>query len=389
MASTQASRDIVKLNARHKIGLKLANVLPFSWSWKLLKIPSSSVLAGTCGRVVREVKEDLSPLIPRCQGAHGEIVGSDVFAFPHGYSTHWGANLTSRGELIADLSRQGYGREKAHFSFGKPRVKKARRIRGSVATLTIEHRGNYFHFLTDAISRLQLIQNLKRPPDYIYVQSDHKYQAEILSRLGYKTHQIIDSSRHPYIEADELLVPGYVSNLGLLTRNSILYLRSKLKSGLSRPPASRCRIVFISRRDSPKRKLLNEDKLLDQLAPFQVEAVVLSERSVEQNIELFETADVVIGQWGAGMADLIFARQELFVVLLTPPVWSDIVPDLIKPFGLKYCNILMSTFPREADPYAPSTWYLTDEEIQSIVEAVSSFKKSAPAPADEGRRLSI
>jgi capsular polysaccharide biosynthesis protein len=250
-----------------------------------------------------------------------------------------------------------------------------------VATLTIEHRSNYFHFLCDAIARLQLIQNLKRPPDYIYVQGNLKYQAEILSRLGYQAHQIIDSSKYPFIQADELLVPSYVSNFSILTTNSISYLRSRLRKDSSLPPVSQGRIVFISRRDSPRRKLLNEDELLDQLSGFKVESVALSELSLDQQMELFEGADVVITTTGAGLANLIFARRELFLVLLTPPNWfGESALDVIKPFGLKFCNIAMSNYPVEADPYAPSAWNLTDQEIQSIVAAVTSLKQSGPAP---------
>jgi len=342
----------------------------------LLKVPSKQVFARQSGKVVAEVKEDLSPLIPPRQGSYGEIIGSEVFAFNRGYSTHWGANITSAGELIRDLSRQGIGPDKDHFSFGKPRVTRAKRIRGSVATLTIEHRSNYFHFLSDAIARLQLIQNLRQPPDYIYVQGNHKYQKEVLSRLGYKTEQIIDSSQHPFIQAETLLVPSYTSNFSIISTNSISFLKAKLRKDPSKPPVSRGRIVYISRRDSPRRKMLNEDALLDRLSVFRVESVALSELSVDQQIELFETADVVIVPTGAGLANLTFARPELLLVLLTPPNWfGESALDVIKPFGLKFSHIVLSEYPSEADPYTQHVT-LTEAEIQAVVEAVSNAKKS-------------
>lgn len=375
----------MKLNARHKIGLRLARVLPSSWSWKLLKIPSNTVLARNSGTVVLEVKEDLSRSIPIGRGSAGEIVGSEVFAFERGYSTHWGANLTGQGQLISDLSRQGIGTDKAHFAFGKPRIRKARRIKGSVATLTVEHRSNYFHFFCDSLSRLQLIQNLKQPPDYIYVQANQKYQAELLSRLGYKAHQIIDSSRHPFIQADQLLVPGYVSNFSHLSVNSVSYLRSKLRNDPSPPPVSQGRIIYISRKDTPRRKLLNEDKLLDHLSPFGVESVVLSELSVGQQIELFEGADAVITITGAALANLIFARPDLFLILITPPNWfGESALEIIKPFGLKFLNIVLSDYPEGSDPFAQNI-SLTEQEIQTIVRTLANLKTSRLMPSSKER----
>ena len=373
----------MKLNARHKAGLQLARLLPASWRWKLLKIPAARVLARDCGTAITGHKEDLSLAIPSRIGPHGEQIGSDVFAFRDAYSTHWGAHLTSDGRLISDLSRQGIGIDKAHFAFGKPRLKKSRRIRGSVAALTIEHRSNYFHFISDSISRLQLIQNLRHPPDYIYIQSNQPYQSQLLSLLGYKPEQIIDSSRHPFIQADELIVPSFTSNFALLTPNSISFLRSKLGKKKPDTSSSPGKVVYISRRDSPRRKVLNEDILLERLSSFQVQAVALSELSVEQQIELFEDAEVVILLTGAGLANLSFAPPNLFLILLTPPNWfGESALEVIKPFSLDFLQVVLSDYPADTDPYSQPV-RLTEHEIDTIVQAVTKAKarQSPPEPA--------
>ena len=365
----------MKLNLRHRLGLKAAKVLPAPWSWKLLKIPCRNVLARDCGSVIREVREDLSSVIPLRQGTAGEIVGSEVFTFADAYSTHWGASLTSNGELIADLSRQGagIGIDKAHFAFGKPRIKQARRFRGTVAALTIEHRSNYFHYLCDAVSRLQLVENLRHRPDFIYIQGNHKYQRQILSRLGYGPEQIIDSSRHSFIQADELIVPSYVSNFSFLTVNSISFLRSRLKKNPSANPVSRGRILYISRKDTPRRKIVNEAKVLESLARFRVEPVVLSHLSFDQQIELFEGADAVITVTGAGLANLIFARPDLFLILITPPNWfGESALEIVKPFGLKLSNIVVSNYPEASDPFSQDI-HMTEKEIEDIAHALTSL----------------
>jgi hypothetical protein len=369
----------MKLNVRHKIGLQVAKLLPFSLSWPLLKIPSGRVLAGNSGHVVLETKEDISRLIPREEGSAGEIRGSEVFAFDEGYSTHWGANLTREGGIITDLSRQGIGTDKDHFAFGKPRVRKARRIKGNVATLTIEHRSNYFHFLCDAVARLQLVENLKSLPDYIYVQANQKYQREILARLGYQPNQIIDSATNPFIQADQLWVPSYVSNFSFLTENSVAFLRSRLGNNLSTPAVSRGRAIYISRKDTPRRKMLNEDKLLDRLSHLPVEPVVLSELSVAEQIELFEKSDAMVTITGAGLANLIFAPKHLFLVLITPPNWFGASAlDIIKPFGLNFSNIVLSDYPEGSDPFAQHM-SLTDQEMEAVAQSLAGWKKNSQA----------
>ena len=368
-----------KLNARQRAGLRLARALPFSWSWKLLKIPAGQVSARDSGEIVREVRHDLSAAIPSRTGYVGETIGSEVFAFKNGYSTHWGANLTAKGEVISDLSRQGIGVQKPHFSFGKPRWKKARRIRGSVATLTIEHRSNYYHFLSDAMARVQLIQNLQRPPDYLYVQANRPYQTAILTRLGYSAAQIIDSSAHPYIQADELLVPAYASEFTVFTPDSIAFLRANLRPDPARPAISKGRIVYISRKDSDRRQMEGEAELLERLSPFGVETATLSELSLDQQIDLFESADAVITITGAGLANLIFARPEMLLVLITPPEgFGRTALNVVKPFGLNLCHIIASNFPTDADAYRQNL-SLTLQEVEQIHQALAAMRNSGKA----------
>ncbi len=353
-------------------------MLPSSWSWKLLKLTSETVLAQDSGKAIHEVHQDLNSLIPISRGLAGELVGSDVFAFEDAYSTHWGANVTSDGRLISDLSRQGIGTDKPHFSFGKPRLRAAKRVKGTVATLTIEHRSNYFHFFSDALSRFQLIRNLKRQPDYIYIQANLSYQKEILLRLGYEAHQIIDSSAHPFIRAERLLIPSYVSNFSFLSVNSIAYLRSELLKDQSWPLPASSKIVHISRNDAPRRRLLNENKLLEQLSPFDVESVVLSGLSVKKQIELFAGAGAIIIPTGAGLANLIFARPDLLLILITPPNWfGESALEIVKPFGLKVLNIVLSDYPDGADAYAQDV-SLTEKEIHTMVEAIRSMPSLNP-----------
>ena len=130
--------------------------------------------------------------------------------------------------------------------------------------------------------------------------------------------------------------------------------------------------------------MLNEDNLLAHLSGFSVESVVLSELSVDQQIELFEGADAVITMTGAGLANLIFARKDLFLILITPPNWfGESALDIIKPFGLKFSNIILSDYPVKSDPFAQHI-HLTDQEIQAIAQSLASLKNSGRASSKEG-----
>jgi capsular polysaccharide biosynthesis protein len=67
------------------------------------------------------------------------------------------------------------------------------------------------------------------------------------------------------------------------------------------------------------RRLVNEDALMDRLAPLGFERVSLSGMAVREQIQLFAAASVIIGPHGAGMANVVFCEPETLVIELMSP----------------------------------------------------------------------
>lgn len=82
-------------------------------------------------------------------------------------------------------------------------------------------------------------------------------------------------------------------------------------------PASRSkRKIYISRRDTGKRKMLNEEALEALLIDKGYEIVSLSGKSFAEQIALFKSAEKIIAPHGAGLANIIFCNPGTQVVEL-------------------------------------------------------------------------
>jgi capsular polysaccharide biosynthesis protein len=70
------------------------------------------------------------------------------------------------------------------------------------------------------------------------------------------------------------------------------------------PAKLRPKRVFLSRKDTRRRELLNEQELIDRLKPYGFEPIVMSQLSLAEQIETIRNAREIIAPHGAGLAHL-------------------------------------------------------------------------------------
>jgi capsular polysaccharide biosynthesis protein len=84
------------------------------------------------------------------------------------------------------------------------------------------------------------------------------------------------------------------------------------------PPRRRSRRIFITRKDAPSRRLLNEDEVFGMLraAYPDLERVSLAVLSLQEQIALFEEARLVVGPVGQAFRNLLFCEGALCIQLV-------------------------------------------------------------------------
>ena len=98
------------------------------------------------------------------------------------------------------------------------------RIPGRVAVITQPAYSNYFHWLTEMLCRLALLEISGMEYDYLYTPLDRFYIKETLDLWGVPTEKILAPiSHYTYVQADTLIVPSLVSNSSLQSVYSVSY----------------------------------------------------------------------------------------------------------------------------------------------------------------------
>jgi len=200
-------------------------------------------------------------------------------------------------------------------------------IAGRVVVITQPAYHNYFHWLTEVLCRLALLDMTNTEYDYVYTPYDRDYIKGTLDLWGIPPQKILTPKNDSaYIQADTLIVPSLVSNAKpssvyfscYVQPHLIEYVINKLLTAAKKIPFEHetSKRIFISRKDSPQRKLLNEE---DVFAIFKQHGFVrheLEEMPVAQQILLFHNAEIIVSPQGTGLANCMFCTPNTRIIEL-------------------------------------------------------------------------
>ena len=251
-------------------------------------------------------------------------------------------------------------------------------------SLYIPERGvrNVYHFLIYMLSNLRHIDFI---PDAIYIDfkcehfnNNHDYVTEILSTL-YPNASIMDTKRHN-TPTDCISLPQHNSDPrcreGGIDSNAYVFLRNLLLPHIEKyvPSTQYSKYIYISRFDTNKRRILNEDSILhlctfktptkwavmseqgdadcafemrngvnDEILPgFQ--KIIMTNMPLLEQMYIFANAKVIISCHGAALVNTLFCNKEVKIIEIASQKIARLLhfQHIAETIGLNYrrfCNV--------------------------------------------------
>jgi capsular polysaccharide biosynthesis protein len=238
-----------------------------------------------------------------------------------------GAVITPDDRLLADVSREAIvGNDQSkHSILRRVRLGRPERLPGTVAVLSVSST-NYWHWFFDLLPRVLLLEAMPGGLDAVdwFVVNELRadFQAETLELLGVPAGKLLESHQRFHIKADTLLVPSVF--LEVPSARACRILRQRFSGALSSTATALARRpVYISRADAKKRRVMEEEVLLERLAEFGFVEYTLQGKSILEQYEIFSSAEIVLAPHGAGLTNLLFCREGTPVVELFPPTYVN------------------------------------------------------------------
>jgi capsular polysaccharide biosynthesis protein len=254
----------------------------------------------------------------------------------------------------------------------------ARRIDGPVLPLGGRGTGNRGHFLCEHLPRVLLAREHLGAgfPLKMLVTPDHaSWQAEYLARLGEEPENVIEGSRGTVFCPEAWFVPNLspTERADLYEPEIYREIARRFKRGLE--PRRRDRRLFITRKDAPSRRLLNEDEVFAALRGTypDLERVSLAGMSLQDQIALFAEARVVVGPHSQAFRNLLYCEGALSLQLVpghrAPDngyyVWASNYDRL----GLVHGNRCLSLY--AGQPYHEGDWTFPLETLEMALQRLA------------------
>lgn len=257
----------------------------------------------------------------------------------------FGHILTPDRHLLTDASYYlGSQNPSKHALFTEfVTIPKKEHLGGTSTILTGPSTRGYFHWLTDSLPRLFLLEkagySLDEIDHFITPPAGLSAISETLDLLGIEPGRRHETSVRSTITTSRMVLPSMPSRSGNPAPEVRHYLRRQFLEPARNVRKSFPRRIYISRRKT--RRILNEEELFPLFQKLNIETVRPENLSFLEQVALFANAELIVAPHGAALTNLLFSAPGTSVLELFSPNYVNTCYWSISNLGnLRYSYIL-------------------------------------------------
>lgn len=208
---------------------------------------------------------------------------------------------------------------------------------------------NYSHWMFDCLIRIEGLEFYQKQtglkPTLIIDSEPTSWQIESLKLLGYGPDDYIYWNTAK-LQVKKLVVPAFrrhdhkVHQLyHVESISACKWLRQRMLRNISGAESEKLSFsskIYISRRKTWSRRVINEDEVIAALAPFGFVAYTLEDMSVLDKVRLFAQAEIVVAPIGAGTTHIIFSQNLTLIELFSTSLYNASFCSLARGLGFQY-----------------------------------------------------
>lgn len=189
-------------------------------------------------------------------------------------------------------------------------LRRRRRVEKEILWITDYWSTSYFHWLTDALTRLFVVrdrlkdQTLMLPAGY----ETRDFVTTSLKAFGASSVEFL--SRREALECESLFMATHTAPPGHFHDEAIRGVRSILCSAFGDQTYQGAgERFYISRKRAEKRRIANEGELGAILATHGFQTICAEDLSFEQQVKTFSRARYIVSNHGAGLTNALFMKE--------------------------------------------------------------------------------
>lgn len=281
--------------------------------------------------------------------------------------------ITNDDVVIIDVSVDSRGASGHWPSFSRLQRFPSSIQLGDAVTLLTGGGGatNYAHWLYDVLPRLHLLNQaglIRANSYYIVPPLDREFKLATLTRLGIDPERCVEIGGPALIEAARLSAVSGHRNHGRVEP----WIPEFLRAAFLREGSQTGRRIYVNRRDTRLRRVLNEGQLESALAARGFVSISASDYDFQEKMDFYSSSDIVVAPYGAGLANIAFCPPGAQIVELQGDDWSNsFYEDIARGAGLEYRAV--KAFRTASSPLLPDIARHLEVDVERVIAVVDSI----------------
>jgi capsular polysaccharide biosynthesis protein len=236
---------------------------------------------------------------------------------------------------------------------------------------------NYYHWLAHTVPAVHAIQARRADAATLVVPRLWPWQEATLQRLGAQSLRRLPTELGRQYALAECEYYDFVAGQADFSVSTLSRAAYERMAQDVAPEPLAGRRLYIDRGNTTNRRIPNESALIAALRERGFEIVRPEDRHLTRQIALFQAADMVVGQLGAGLANIAFCRPGAVVYEIVPEHHANpCFLAMAMQGGLQYWADLFPT--GAAQPDHTSAWH-RDIDVTAVLLRIDELAKLAPA----------
>jgi capsular polysaccharide biosynthesis protein len=237
---------------------------------------------------------------------------------------------TADGKVIKEITAQKNNPSKGH---SKRKLKKPIALDGTILSLSLSGlEGNYYHYNVEYLARLYLFRITGLDFDWVDYACESRFQKQFLKFLQIPEEKVLpDTLKGKAITCEKLIVPSMINNWEYyaMPGGRLHHMKQYIPEWFVgvheefRKKTKKLIRVYISRSKADRRRVLNECDVIELIVKYGFAVHHMEDLSVEEQIDLFNSAEKIIAPHGAGLVNIVFCLSPCQVLEIYPENYLD------------------------------------------------------------------
>lgn len=177
----------------------------------------------------------------------------------------------------------------------------------------------YAHWISEGLTRLEALEYYSektgKTPVLIIDKDPPSWKIKSLELMGYRSEDCIQWNGYR-AKINELVICSKRREEGRVSIKACSWVRERIIGNIDSYAVSKVPLspnIFLSRRKTKARRILNEEEVIKNLAKMDFVPYVLEDIDWQDQVKIFAQAKIIVAPHGAGLTNMIFSQDATII----------------------------------------------------------------------------